>query len=336
MVSPARQKFGDESRFVAARIAAIYLIVGALWILFSDSIIAHLADNMAMFEKVAMFKEWFFVCVTAILLFWLIHRYTEVIRQHDRELLSARDQAETASRAKSEFLENMSHEMRTPLTGVMGIIDLLLMHEENGDKRGFLEMGKNSAESLNRLINDVLDFSICSSGNAAILMRPFNLRGCLEWATKDCAVKAAEKGVGFRLEVDGGVPEEINTDERRLGQVIENLTRNAVKFTGEGEISVSAQLSPDKRGVGRMLLFKVSDTGIGIPPEYMEHIFDSFSQADISSRKRFGGIGLGLSYCREIVVRLGGEIWVESSEGEGSTFSFTVPLQDEAGIIRYR
>ena len=253
----------------------------------------------------------------------LVHERTVLLEQ-------AKHEAESANLVKSQFLENMSHEMRTPLTGVMGVIDLMLTEKLTDKHRHTMEMAKSAAELLKGLINDFLDFSTITSGKVRFERLPFNLRQCIHSVTDIFAVRAELKGLRFSLEIGEHLPVQVTGDEQRLRQVLENLLRNALKFTASGEIDVSVQEAhaPGQPEEG-VLLFTVRDTGTGIPAEYMENIFEIFTQADTSSTKRFGGIGLGLALTKQIVENLGGKIEAESRQGEGSLFSFTLPLPGE-------
>jgi len=257
----------------------------------------------------------------------------ELVLERTALLEQARVEAETASLAKSEFLANMSHEMRTPLTGVMGVIDLMLTDGLTDEHRNNLEMAKKSAEALKQIINDILDFSRIATGKMSFMMQPFELRSCVRSVAAIFAMQADSKGIRFLLEIDDSVPERVVGDEARLRQVLMNLVGNAVKFTEHGEIGVSVRPAQDPaRPEQDVLLFAVRDTGIGIPAEYMERIFEMFTQADTSSAKKFGGTGLGLALSKQIVENLGGKIRVESRPGEGSVFSFTIPfIREDAG-----
>jgi signal transduction histidine kinase len=254
----------------------------------------------------------------------------ELVRERTAVLERAKDAAEAANRAKSEFLANMSHEMRTPLTGVMGIIDFLLMDYPPGEQRSFLEMAYASADSLRRLIDDVLDFSRLAAGKMSFRLGSFALRDCICSAAEVLALEAGRKGLRFALEVSEDLPERVVSDEGRLRQVLVNLIGNAVKFTEEGEIHVAVRRVPDPARPGQeLLLCSVRDTGIGIPADHQEKIFEKFTQVKTAATMNSPGCGLGLAISRQIVETLGGKIWVESRNGEGSTFTFTLFL-DEA------
>jgi two-component system, sensor histidine kinase and response regulator len=249
------------------------------------------------------------------------------MKEVQRQLRQRSEQAEQASQAKSRFLANMSHEIRTPMNAIIGMTGLALESELNADQRELLDIVRNAGDSLLALINDILDFSKIEAGQMTAELVEFDLHDCVQHCTRLLVERAHDKGIAFEWAMGRDVPRLVTGDAHRLRQVLVNLLSNAIKFTAKGWVLLSVFT---RQGIGadgtQAIEFRVRDTGVGIPSDKLEHIFTPFSQADESITRKFGGTGLGVSICNDLVQLMGGRLNVESTFGEGSTFHFSLQM----------
>lgn len=247
------------------------------------------------------------------------------VKQQNEELTQAREQAEAASRVKSEFMANMSHEIRTPLHGFMGFIDLLTKTRLDHTQQGYLHLLKHSASSLLVVINGILDFSKLEAGKMPLRIRPFQLEEMIKTTVRLFDPNASAKGLILEIEIDPDLPETVSGDRQRLAQVVHNLVDNAIKFTERGRVRVRVGGCFQHDGAFLCHLI-VQDTGIGIPRAHQCSIFAAFNQVDASTTRQQGGTGLGLAICKQLLDLMRGRIEVSSQEGAGSEFRVEVPL----------
>lgn len=259
------------------------------------------------------------------IMFWDVtdrHRAEQEVRAAKEVAEAAKEMAEQANQAKSEFLANMSHEIRTPMNGIIGMTELLLHTSPTAEQRDYLNIVKQSADSLLRLLNDILDFSKIEAGKLDLDEHSFSLRDCVGQTIQTLGCRAGGKGLELLSHVAPEIPDALIGDAGRLGQIIMNLVGNAIKFTEQGEVEVDVSCQSSEED-SICLEFSVRDTGIGIPPDRQQTIFESFRQADASTNRRFGGTGLGLTISTQLVEMMEGRIWVESDVGKGTVFHFT-------------
>lgn len=247
-------------------------------------------------------------------------------RRYERELLAARNSAEEAARMKSELISMISHDIRSPLAALTTVGELLELSPLNDDQAKYVRMLKSSTSNLLRLVNDVLDLGRLEAGRMRLDLKPVNLRQLVDSLADEARIEADRKKLGFDVEFDSRVPPRLLVDAIKLGRIISNLLGNAVKFTDSGEVGLEVRLLRTE-GERARLAFEVRDTGIGIPQDQLDRIFDDFTQGSDEIGSRYGGSGLGLGICKKFLALYGAELRVDSTPGEGTRFSFELDLE---------
>lgn len=311
-----------KNRYIAFKIAVAYFILGFLWILFSDHLVTLMTSEPELLTEIQTYKGWFYIAITAVLLYWLIRNELKKKNKINEELEQAKRKAEESDRLKTAFLSNMSHEIRTPLNGILGFSSMLSdgNYRNEKERKLFMDQINNNSENLMKIINDIIDISKIQENQVDINPKKFDLNELMDQLYNQYLLtndKIKEKKVSLKMVKPENPACTIFSDPHRVQQVTINLLNNAIKYTPSGEITLGYIEHPE--GVE---IF-VQDNGVGISEEGIKKLFERFSQSDPTMKS--DGFGLGLAISKGLVEALGGQIHVKSKPGKGSRFSFKLP-----------
>jgi len=311
------------------RITLIYLAFGLTWILLSDKLLSFLISDVVTLSKIQTYKGFFFILMTALLLFVLLWRHMKTMKLAEKELIDAKEKAENSNRLKNAFLQNISHEIRTPMNAICGFTSLMTDPDLNPEQKAdYSAIVRNNCDQLLTIITDVLTLSSVETKQMKVTIQEVNLTLMMEELTQ--LFQSTANSLSLDLQNSTNLPESqafVLTDRTKLIQILTNLLTNALKFTKEGSIELNCHLE------NKQLVFYVKDTGIGFNPALKELLFERFRQANEDTNRRYGGTGLGLAISKALVELLGGQIGVETEQGKGSVFHFTIPYVASGSVL---